>query len=87
MARKKRLEHPWSGEYVKHTESGTYCCVCCGEKLFKSEDKFESNSGWAAFHSPINSNAISLSSHLNHGIKKTEAVCTYVLSNYFIIKK
>ena len=34
-------------------DAKVFVCVCCGSKLFRIENKFESGSGWPSFSSPI----------------------------------
>ena len=53
IARKKGTERAFSGKYWNTTTPGTYRCICCGEPLFASGEKFESGCGWPSFSAPI----------------------------------
>lgn len=48
-------EKSHSGQYDKFYENGTYYCACCGgdHAVYKSEDKFDSGTGWPSFYKPI----------------------------------
>ena len=61
----------------KGFEQGTkiFVCVCCGSKLFKIENKFESNSGWPSFSSPYSSEVITEHSDESFGMIRTEVKC------------
>ncbi len=53
IARKKGTERAFSGTYWNTKTPGTYRCICCGEPLFRSGEKFESGCGWPSFYAPI----------------------------------
>ena len=61
VTREKGTERAFSGKYHNATEPGTYSCVCCGQDLFDSDEKFESGTGWPSFTQPIDKSFISLS--------------------------
>jgi len=46
-------EPPFSGKYYNFSGKGTYVCRQCGNPLFRSENKFDSGSGWPSFDEEI----------------------------------
>ena len=52
-----------------------FVCVCCGSKLFKIENKFESGSGWPSFSSPYSSEVVTEHSDESHGMIRIEVKC------------
>lgn len=54
--------------------AGHYACVCCGEKLFDQEAKFESHCGWPSFSRP--GGGIDEHDDRSHGMIRTEVRCT-----------
>ena len=53
----------------------TYKCVCCGAELFRSDDKFESGSGWPSFVRAMNNDAIRELEDESHGMRRVEVRC------------
>ena len=49
LLREKGTEPSFTGKLLHITEKGTYCCAGCGTKLFSSDTKFDSGSGWPSF--------------------------------------
>ena len=54
---------------------GTFHCVCCGTPLFRSEDKFESGTGWPSFYQPIDTETVGESVDRSFFMKRTEVHC------------
>ncbi|AZL15481.1 peptide-methionine (R)-S-oxide reductase MsrB [Rickettsiales endosymbiont of Stachyamoeba lipophora] len=72
----KGTEPPFSGKYNKHFAKGIYHCICCNQILFKSEQKYDSGSGWPSFWQAINDNAIKKQKDLRHGLNRLELLCS-----------
>ena len=53
-----------------------FVCVCCGSKLFKIENKFESGSGWPSFSAPYSSEVITEHRDESYGMVRTEVKCS-----------
>jgi len=53
VLRQAGTERAFTGEYWNNHEHGVYRCAACGLVLFKSDDKFESGTGWPSFWQPI----------------------------------
>ncbi len=47
------FRRPFTNKYYKHYESGTYTCVVCGARIFSSDTKYESGSGWPSFYDTL----------------------------------
>ena len=74
VCRKKGTERAFTGKYYNCKDKGTYQCVCCGNKLFSSETKYDSGSGWPSFWEPMES-AIKTESDSSLGMRRVEVLC------------
>ena len=75
ICRMKGTERPFTGLYNNTKTKGTYVCNCCGEKLFSSDSKFDSGSGWPSFYKVYNKEAIQEIRDESHGMLRVEVVC------------
>ena len=75
VCRLKGTEAPGSGKYDKFYEKGFYRCVACGNRLFDSDTKYNSGSGWPSFSALVASDAVVLKSDNSLFMKRTEVVC------------
>jgi peptide-methionine (R)-S-oxide reductase len=75
VLREKGTEHPFTGEYERSKEKGTYLCAGCGNPLFSSETKFESGSGWPSFSQPLSGESIATEEDDSHFMERTEVLC------------
>lgn len=56
----KGTERPFSSSLNSEKRPGTYVALDTGEPVFRSEDKFDSGTGWPSFTRPIKPDAIRL---------------------------
>ena len=68
-------EPPFTGEYNDHYEDGVYHCVACGAKLFESDTKFKSGSGWPSFWAAIDEERVATRTDRSAGMVRTEILC------------
>ena len=70
----KGTEPPFSGKYDNFYEEGAYYCVNCSSKLFESDTKFHSGSGWPSFFNPI-AGAVITQKDYSLGMERDEVIC------------
>jgi peptide-methionine (R)-S-oxide reductase len=75
ILREKGTERAFSGKYDKNHEHGIYRCAACGLDLYRSEDKFDSGTGWPSFTSPIAPENVATRSDDGFFTHRTEVLC------------
>lgn len=61
-------------DMLNNHEKGTYVTADCGQPVFRSEDKFDSGTGWPSFTRPISEEAITLKEDISLGLVRTEVI-------------
>lgn len=76
ILRRKGTEMPYTGEYTDTKVDGVYLCAGCATPLFRSEDKFDSGTGWPSFVAPLATENVELRpDNILFFIRQTEVVC------------
>lgn len=60
ILREAGTEIPFTGELDHENRKGTYYSVGCNEPVFRSEQKYDSGTGWPSFWAPIRPDALVL---------------------------
>ena len=60
ILRQAGTEVPFSGKLEYENRKGTYYSVGCDEPIFRSEQKYDSGTGWPSFWAPISPNSLVL---------------------------
>ena len=75
VTRQKGTEPAFSGALYRNYDDGIYHCVACGAPLFRSEEKYESGSGWPSFWLPVSDDAVATHEDSSHGMRRVEVTC------------
>ncbi len=75
ILREKGTEKPFANKYYNYKEKGTYYCAGCGEKLFRSDSKFDSGTGWPSFYKPSDDKNVETEEDMSLGMARTEVHC------------
>jgi putative ABC transport system permease protein len=75
IMRQSGTEAPFKNKYWNNHEDGVYYCAACGAPLFRSDEKFESGSGWPSYFRPYSESAVDTITDRSHGMIRTEVVC------------
>lgn len=75
VLREKGTEAPFSGKIFKSSKNGFFVCAACGNPLFSSDAKFESDTGWPSFDQAL-PGAVMEKPDTSYGMVRTEITCS-----------
>ncbi len=75
VLREAGTERPGTGALLHEKRPGTYSCRGCGQKLFRSDAKFDSGCGWPSFFQSEDG-AMRYLRDESHGMVRTEVRCS-----------
>jgi peptide-methionine (R)-S-oxide reductase len=75
VTRGKATEFAFHNLYWNEHKAGVYRCVCCGNAVFRSTDKFDSGTGWPSFCAPAAEENVEMSGDRSLGYERVEVLC------------
>ena len=75
ITRKKGTEAPFSGDLYLNEAKGSYHCICCDNILFKSDEKFDSGTGWPSFYDVASNISVHTTTDRSLGMSRVEVIC------------
>ncbi|HJS86430.1 MAG TPA: peptide-methionine (R)-S-oxide reductase MsrB [Acetobacteraceae bacterium] len=75
VLRQHGTERAGTSPLNQEKREGTFVCAGCGEKLFSSDTKFESGTGWPSFYAPL-PDSIATSEDRGFLMTRTEVHCS-----------
>ena len=75
VLRGKSTERPFSGHLLYNKKKGVYLCGACGNKIFSSEKKFDSGTGWPSFYD-AKKESVKLKKDFSLILPRVEVVCS-----------
>jgi peptide-methionine (R)-S-oxide reductase len=76
ILRQSGTDTPYDNEFWDNHTAGTYYCAGCKQKLFSSDAKFDSHTGWPSFFQPITKHAVVYKHDTSAGMDRTEVLCS-----------
>src|SRR5262249_27480913 len=76
VLREKGTEGRSRGRSAHTKAQGTYRCAGCGQPLFRSDEKYESGTGWPSFWAPVEESHVATEHDDSLGMRRTEVNCS-----------
>ncbi len=75
VTRQAGTERPFQNLYHDDKSPGIFACICCDTPLFRSNEKYDSGTGWPSFWAPVSEDAVALKTDRTLWMKRTEVLC------------
>ncbi len=75
VLREAGTEPAWTGALLDVHDPGLFRCAGCGEALFRTDDKFESGSGWPSFTQAVDAGVVEEHEDRSFGMRRVEVRC------------
>ena len=75
VLREKGTERSFTSDLLNEKRDGIFACAACGLPLFRSEEKFESGTGWPSFWKTADDRHIIKDTDHLLGYPRTELMC------------
>jgi peptide-methionine (R)-S-oxide reductase len=75
VTRNGSTDTPFTGTYHALKTQGLYACIGCGTTLFRSQEKFDSGTGWPSFWMPADPHHIRSREDVSMFLERTEVSC------------
>ena len=75
VLREEGTERPFTSPLNSEKREGTFACAGCGQELFRSDNKYDSGTGWPSFYQAIEGK-IATKTDYKVGLPRTEYHCS-----------
>ena len=75
VTREQSTDTPYTGTYYQLHTPGLFRCICCGTAVFRTDEKFDSGTGWPSFWAPAAEENIHTRTDVSMLMERTEVLC------------